>query len=119
MEITAQQYKIIEDFLPLQRGNVKISNLQVLNAIFYIAEHDCKWRSLPKKFGRWHSAYMRANRRGKQGVLSGVLLALQKSDVINIQVNHISVDSTAIKVYPDSAGALQNAPQSIGKSLAG
>ena len=107
MEITAQQYKIIEPLLPIPRGNVKISNLQVLNAILYIAEHGCKWRGLPKRFGRWHSIYMRANRWAKQGVLDHVFLALQENDVINIQVDHVSLDSTAVKVHPDGTGALK------------
>lgn len=32
--------------LPLQRGNVRLANLTVLNALLYVAEHDCKWRGL-------------------------------------------------------------------------
>ena len=48
MEITKPQFKIIEHLLPAQRGNVKIPNIQVINAILYIAEHGCKWRGLPK-----------------------------------------------------------------------
>jgi hypothetical protein len=28
----------------LQRGNVSLTNLQVLNAILYVAEQGCKWR---------------------------------------------------------------------------
>ena len=45
--------------MPVQRGNVSLSNLQVLNAILYVAEQGCKWRGLPKRFGRWHTIYMR------------------------------------------------------------
>jgi len=30
MEITSHQFKLIEGFLPVPRGNVKIPNLQVL-----------------------------------------------------------------------------------------
>lgn len=120
MEITAQQYKLIEPLLLIPRGNVKISNLQVLNAILYVTEQGCKWRGLPKQFGRWHSIYMRANRWAKQGVLDRVFLALQENDVINIQVDHISLDSTVVKVHPDGTGALKkNGPQSIGKSRGG
>ena len=33
MEITPSQFAQVEDCLPLQRGNVSLSNLQVLNAI--------------------------------------------------------------------------------------
>jgi hypothetical protein len=33
MEITEEQYERIKDALPVQRGNVRLSNLQVLNAV--------------------------------------------------------------------------------------
>jgi len=107
MEITSANYKLIEHLLPKQRGNVKIANLQVLNAILYVAEQGCKWRGLPKKFGSWHSIYTRANRWAKNNVLDRVFEALQDSDFINIQVDHISLDSTAVKVHPDGTGALK------------
>jgi transposase len=51
VEITESQYQRIADCLPRQRGNVSLSNLQVLNAILYVAEHGCKWRGLPKHLG--------------------------------------------------------------------
>ncbi|MER3056569.1 transposase [Xanthomonas hortorum] len=47
----------IEHCLPAQRGNVSMTNLQVVNAILYVAEHGCKWRGLPKRFGNWHTVY--------------------------------------------------------------
>ena len=107
MEITSSAFKAIENLLPIQRGNVKLANLQVLNAILYVAEHGCKWRGLPKKFGNWHSVYTRANRWAKQGVLDRVFTALQDADMVNVQVEHISLDSTAVKVHPDGTGALK------------
>ena len=107
MQITSAQLKRIEDLLPVQRGNVTLSNLQVFNAILYVAEHGCKWRGLPKRFGNWHSIYTRANRWAKNGVLDRVFAALQESDIINIQVDHVSLDSTAVKVHPDGTGALK------------
>jgi transposase len=48
MEITEEQYARIKDSLPAQRGNISLTNLQVLNAILYIAEQGCKWRGLPE-----------------------------------------------------------------------
>jgi hypothetical protein len=36
MEITETQYERIKDALPVQRGNVRLSNLQVLNAVLYV-----------------------------------------------------------------------------------
>ena len=50
MEITPAQYERIAPVLPVQRGNVKLSNLQVINAILYVAEHGCKWRGSAASF---------------------------------------------------------------------
>jgi transposase len=62
MEITAEQFEKIKSVLPVQRGNVNLPNLQFLNAVLYVAEHGCKWRGLPSRFGNWHSIYTRMNR---------------------------------------------------------
>src|SRR5271170_1911348 len=77
MEITSQQFGRIETFLPVQRGNVSLTNLQVVNAILYVAENGCKWRSLPKRFGNWHTIYTRMNRWAKAGVLDRLFEELQ------------------------------------------
>src|SRR5881396_400304 len=107
MEITDAQYRLIEHCLPIQRGNVSLSNLQVLNAILYVAEQGCKWRGLPKHYGNWHSIYTRANRWAKNGVLDRVFVALQDSGIINLKIEHASLDSTVVKVHPDGTGALK------------
>ena len=72
MQITPAQYEKIAHCLPLQRGNVSLSNLQVLNAILYATEHGCKWRGLPAHLGNWHTIYTRMNRWSKSGVLDRV-----------------------------------------------
>ena len=41
MELNEAQYQQIEHCLPRQRGNVSHTNLLVLNAILYVAEHGC------------------------------------------------------------------------------
>lgn len=107
MEITEIQYQQIEHCMPRQRGNVNHSNLQVLNAILYVAEHGCKWRGLPKRFGNWHTIYTRMNRWAKSGVLSHVFGQLQHQQIIRIRIEAVSLDSTSIKVHPDGTGALK------------
>lgn len=62
MELTQEQYERIQDCLPVQRGKVRHDNLVLLNAILYVAEHGCKWRGLPRRFGNGHSIYVRMNR---------------------------------------------------------
>jgi transposase len=105
MDITDVHYRRIEGCLPRQRGNVRISNLQVLNAILYVAEHGCKWRGLPKRFGNWHTIYTRMSRWAKAGVLDRIFVALQREQIIRIKIEAMSLDSTMIKVHPDGAGA--------------
>ena len=105
MELSESQYKLIQPFLPRQRGNVSLTNLQVLNAILYVAEQGCKWRGLPKYFGNWHTIYTRMNRWAKNGVLDRVFAALQQRQIIQVRVEAVSLDSTAVKVHPDGTGA--------------
>ena len=107
MEITEEHYERIKDALPVQRGNVRLSNLQVLNAVLYVAEQGCKWRGLPKRFGRWHTIYTRMNRWSKNGVLDQVFEKLQSEQIVRIKIEAFALDSTSIKVHPDGTGALK------------
>ena len=107
MEITEAQYRLIEDCLPTQRGNVSLSNLQVLNAILYVAEQGCKWRGLPKRFGNWHTIYTRMNRWSKSGVLDRVFAKLQQAQIVRVRIEAVALDSTIVKVHPDGTGALK------------
>ena len=97
MKLTKKQYRKIEHLMPIPRKPPEISNYQFLCALLYMIENGCKWRALPKKYGKWHTIYMRFNRWSKNGT-----------------------DSTSIKVHPDAAGARKsNGEQSIGRSKGG
>jgi len=112
MELNEAQYRQIEHCLPKQRGNVSHTNLLVLNAILYVAEHGCKWRGLPKRFGNWHTIYTRMNRWSKSGVLDRIFEQLQHAQIVRIKIEAVSLDSTVIKVHPDGTGALKKRPPS-------
>lgn len=105
MEITKAQFEQIAECLPRQRGNVSLTNLQVLNAILYVAEHGCKWRGLPKRFGNWHTIYTRMSRWAKSGVLDRAFEQLQRAQIVQIKLEAVSLDSTSVKVHPDGTGA--------------
>src|SRR6202142_2802180 len=107
MEITEAQYQRIASSLPRQRGNVKLTNLQLLNALLYVAEQGCKGRGLPKRFGNWHTIYTRMNRWSKSGVLDQIFEQLQRQQIVRIRIEAVSLDSTTIKVHPDGTGALK------------
>ncbi|MPN31833.1 hypothetical protein SDC9_179308 [bioreactor metagenome] len=107
MEINEKQYAKIAKYLPRQRGNVSMSNLQLINAILYVTENGCKWRALPKSYGNWHTVYMRMNRWSKNGVLQRVFEGLQQENIICIRMEAICLDSTSVKVHPHGTGALK------------
>ena len=107
MQITPEQFEKIASCLPRQRGNVSISNLQALNAILYVAEHGCKWRGLPPRFGNWHTIYTRMNRWAKNGVLERVFEALQRRQIVRVKIESVSLDSTHVNARPDGTGALK------------
>ena len=107
MELTEAQYERIAPVLQVQRGNVRISNRHVLNAILYVADHGGKWRGLPPRFGRWHTVYTRMNRWSKTGVLDRVCAHFQKEQLVRIKLEAMSMDSPIVKVHPDGMGALK------------
>lgn len=107
MEITAAQLERIAPALSRQRGNVTHHNLRLINAILYVAENGCKWRSLPKRFGNWHTVYTRLNRWAKAGVLDRLFERLQEEQLLRIRLEVASLDSTIVKVHPDGTGALK------------
>ena len=118
MELTEAQYERIAPHLPVQRGNVRVSNRQVLNAILYVAEHGCKWRGLPPRFGNWHTIYTRMNRWSKAGVLDRVFEQLQRDRIVRLRIEAVSLDSTIVKVHPDGTGALKKTDPSRSASRA-
>jgi len=107
MELTESQFSKISHLFPAKRGKLSISDYDVMKAVLYIAEHGCKWRGLPARFGRWHTIYMRVNRWAKNGLLDRVFASMQEQDLIRVKVEVVSLDSTIVKVHPDGSGALK------------
>jgi transposase len=107
MRLTEEQYEVIRRLLPVPRGNVRIADLDVINAVLFVAENGCKWRALPERFGNWHTIYTRLRRWAAAGVLDRVFQALQAHRLIRIRVECVGLDSTSVKVHPDGTGALK------------
>jgi transposase len=105
MHITREQFKRIRPLLPRPRGGVRISHYRFLNALAYMADNGCKWRSLPARFGPWHTVYMRLQRWARNGQLDAILCHLQQERLSLWCVEALSLDSTIVKVHPDGCGA--------------
>lgn len=105
MEITAAQPAQIGHCLPRQRGNVGLSNLQVLNAILYVAEHGCQRRGPSRRLCNRHTIYTRMSRSAKVGVLDKAFEQLKRAQVAQIKTEAVSPGSTSVKVHADGTGA--------------
>ena len=70
MKLTKIQYKKLEVLMPIARKSAKVSNYEFMCAMLYIIENGCKWRALPKKYGKWHTVYMKFNRWPKNGTIA-------------------------------------------------
>ena len=114
MELRKEQYEKIAECFPKQRKPAKISNLEVLNAVLYIVENGCKWRGLPKEYGDWHVIYVRINRWAKNGVLERVFLRLQQLEILQLQVNVVSLGSARIRVHPERTPNIIWSPHLVG-----
>lgn len=59
-DLTNQQWKLIKNLLPTARSGGrprKISNREIVNAIFYVIRTGCAWRYLPNDFPHWRTVY--------------------------------------------------------------
>ena len=104
-EITEEQYAKLRPFLPIQRGNVRISNITFINALIYVAENGCTWRALPERFGNWYTVYARMRRWAHSGMLDRLFVALQELQLTDAGVECLSIDSASVKAYPAGTGA--------------
>jgi len=109
MRLSQEQYDKIKHILPVQRGNVTIDNLTLINALLYILENGCKWRRLPSEYGYWHAIYMRYSRWVKNGVIERMFRELHVQNILHLKPDASMMDSTTIKVHPDACGALKKA----------
>ena len=119
-QTSAKQYAKIRPFLPVQRGNVRIPYIAIINAVLYVLENGCKWRALLERFGKWYSVYARFRRWSRSGVLKRLFAALRELHAPGGDAECFGLDSTSAEAHPDGTGARKtNGPQSIGKSRGG
>ena len=82
-------------------------------------ENGRKRRALPKRFGGWSAVHARFCRWSKSGVPER-LAAHREQEAVGEHAVCFGLDSTSVKVHPDSTGARKKTrKQSIGKSRGG
>ena len=100
MKLTKKQFRKIEHLMPILRKPPEFSNYQFLCALLYMIENGCKWRALPKKFGKWHTIYMKFNRWSKNGTIQKIFEEMQEMNIIDIRTDTLCIDAQALKFIP-------------------
>ena len=80
----------------------KVDDYQVFCAVLYVLRTGIAWRDLPKCYGYWHTIYLRFNKGSKRGIWWKVLIALQKNEILFINI--VMADSTTFKVHRHGGG---------------
>jgi len=65
-DLTDAQWEVIAEYFP-QNGNNDHHKRSLINAVLYLLDNGCKWRSLPHEYPPWstvHSFYFRARMSG-------------------------------------------------------
>jgi len=107
MTINERTYGKIRHILPVQRGRVTVQNITFINALLYICENGCKWRRLPKEYGKWHVIYKRFNRGVKDGIIERLFRELHANGLVESARPVLLLDSMSVPVHPDACGALK------------
>jgi len=107
MEITEETYGKIRHILPVQRGGVTVENVTFINALLYVCENGCKWRRLPKEYGKWHVIYKRFNRWVKAGIIERLFRELRANGIAQTAPPALMLDSMTVPARPDACGALK------------
>ena len=84
--------------MPIARKPAEILNYKFMCAMLYIIENSFKWRALPKKYGKWHTVYMKFNRWARNGTIARILTAMIKQKLFNKGDSAPFIDSTDIKM---------------------
>ena len=109
--------------MPIARKPAKVSNYKFMCTILYIIENGCKWRALPKKYGKWHTVYVKFNRWFKNGTIAKSYgffffktlssVAMKKQKLLNEWDSVLFIDSASIKASPDANENRNGQKQSI------
>ena len=70
MKLTKIQHKKLEELMPIARKPAKILNYQLMCTMLYIIENACKRMTLPKKYRKWHTVYLKFSRWSKNATIT-------------------------------------------------
>ena len=110
--------------LPVQRGNVRISNIAFISALRHVPENCCRWRALPRHFGNWFTrnipaSLFRTVERAVEHTSKGGTLASRFTSSSSISTMPSNADAAVKTVTPHKSKrktAISVEPQNLCQS---
>ena len=104
MDLTDQQWKIVEPILPLDpvredgRGRPWSERRKMLNGILWILRTGAPWKDLPPRYGPYQTAHRRFQHWVRSGVMEKLLLTLAKhlQEAGGLDLKECFVDGTFV-----------------------
>jgi transposase len=101
-EVTDDQWKRIEGFLPGKAGDPGRSggdNRLFVNAVLWVLRSGARWSDLPERYGKWKSVHKRFTRWAAAGVWERVFESLT-GDPDN---QYLMLDTTLVRAHQQAA----------------
>ena len=105
-DLTDEEWSVIEEFLPAERGRKSRpahDNRRFLDGMLYVLRVGCPWRDMHERYGKWNSVYVRFRRWAEQGVWEAILETLVQMGLTD-DWQHM-IDSTTVRGHSQAAGA--------------
>lgn len=106
-QLTDDEWKLIEPFLPIGRFGPYPERLRdQFEGVIWRFRTGSQWREIPARFGAWQTVYNRFVRWRDAGVfdalLEGVIAEAARREQVDMSL--VSVDSTTARAHHDAAG---------------
>jgi transposase len=106
-QLTDQEWKFIEPYLPIGRFGPYPERLrEQFEGVIWRFRTGSQWREMPERFGAWQTVYQRFVRWRDAGVfeslLEGVIAEAARRGETDMSL--VSVDSTTARAHQDAAG---------------
>lgn len=108
-QLTDEQWKLIEPYLPIGRFGPYPERLrEQFEGVIWRFRCSAQWREMPSEFGPWPTVYGRFRVWRDAGVFTALLegLIAQAAREGTADLSLVSVDSTSVRAHHDAAGML-------------
>jgi len=108
-QLTDEQWKLIEPFLPIGEYGPYPERLRdQFEGVIWRFRTGAQWREMPGKFGPWPTVYGRFRVWRNAGVFTALLegLIAEAARQGKTDLSLVSVDSTTVRAHHDAAGLI-------------